>query len=736
MVQSISSSAPRVSTQSPPEISGNPTLCQRVTRIFFQFIGALARIFCCCRENSKTPTSTDQKPPPNLSSRVSSTSRTEAKWHEPGVLIAPDNATENPIESLLGYEDEIAVFLSQRKELTLSVEGTDYIISRPQEGTLQIQQSQSSTQWTLQNRETDEDTTLACCIVAKNHSKKDPAQILSILKELDLQLAALFQEERKAEKIQNELTPELLSALWQFARSNKAMACRNAGVEVRIPNRQNPELMDSVRVRIQPLTVSGRWRTYQCQIRFQVVGTPEELSLVFNEQGHLNEISINPSLASGAVSPEKLFGNQNHWSHQIREIVGELLVAQTTNVNYGDIEFHTLALQLSPLSILRKLSIDNSGKLHINHAYVLNDEFIRSDAIDQGGPRRQFISDLSHYFLTGRSTLPFGMRYQLPFAQIGARDQDVQDACRYLAALIAYCHSTTVNLNADATIVMGRVLDDTFFEIIRYIHNLEFLEENFNDNQEQLFVFIKAVFRDLSAVLPTIDINEIPIEPGLIADALDFYDDPEVPVHFKAQFETLIHALAGDPTAETIPEGFNAKEALKDFLVEQFGSIMITIQSIARHLPQEVTNAILEAENGAAYSLRIQGLKFDRNALANRITASEYQPEEIRQKAEWIRKFIRDERQNQEWVEMFLSFVTGSSTLPQGKNITIVGGDLGKACKPHTCSFSLEVPTDHPRIGLAKGTLIDEQGIRVDDERAFFHHIDYCIKNGVGFAER
>jgi len=138
-------------------------------------------------------------------------------------------------------------------------------------------------------------------------------------------------------------------------------------------------------------------------------------------------------------------------------------------------------------------------------------------------------------------------------------------------------------------------------------------------------------------------------------------------------------------------------------------------QRLRKERTDEKWEAEFHGKDSVAISTKIQG-SISREDIVRQIKVNVQGPAkaEIERKTGWLKEWILSKDTTDQEIRAFLKFVTGSSSLPKDKDITIESqaeGDALPVPKTHTCSFVIElapVPSkygefnDHTSEGLIK----------------------------------
>lgn len=385
------------------------------------------------------------------------------------------------------------------------------------------------------------------------------------------------------------------------------------------------------------------------------------------------DVEIKEVMIDGKSKPENeidalLFSPNAVWQKILKAILNKWLENEGIRVVGTKLDVHSLALKIMPEKVLSKYT-DN-----IDYIKYLNDEMKPRDGIDGGGVTNQFVTELLQNLLDGGDTRALDLgEGALPLIKVWSdKEESGKEAGRNLGRLInRICHKK----DTDRRLCAGRVVPDSFFQILRYYLDLNFAYPDVD------FICRISKLATSEYLKPLISYLEGNISRDNTEQCLLIFDISNIELTDAEKQSVLV-----------------LKKQSFAFLREKVEPIIILAGEMTTMLDQNAKRWI-QGEAPQNVSEIVQGKILDKEDIISRIDLPpQYHTREydiIRDKIDYLKEHIRDPETTMKWLGDFVFFVTGQRTLVASSKIKINPVSGRGYCAAHTCFKTLDVPMTH-----------------------------------------
>lgn len=480
-----------------------------------------------------------------------------------------------------------------------------------------------------------------------------------------------------------------------------------------------------------------------------------KMGVIIDDAGRITSLRINnkPQPEGSTIVPDEFL-------NRLQVCFKQALQLSSTYTNYDyqhqpdipSIQVQLVRRGLKDIPEFHLQSISNSlliGMLQVKDPKIkvsfLNDDMTFAEGTDAGGLSRDYMDDLfdgitksnqlsfktlkSSSLALPQTKNPYKEGESLPVLNV-----EEQEVYTNIGKLVMYCyHSEKVPGHWENTYFLGRHFDDALFKAALSLTAKEIdtpfeklsLETKLKigkallESQIETGIDLKFHHQHLSWLSRYDSLNDTELMEASQAVVYAGY----APDELTEKGEGLV------PDIEKIKQD---KDSFKKYLIDlvftpdynygQLGSQIAPIHAIAQgmksfcHPDSDVLNdnnhwdVKIKNEKYVDFSTKVQGY-IDRKEIASQIVMDRSRiggfqaVSEIRKKVDWLKEWLIDEKKgaSDEEVRLLLKFITGCSSFPRGKQITVIS-QVAKPYIPiplaHTCSFEIELSPVKSFYGL------------------------------------
>jgi len=364
----------------------------------------------------------------------------------------------------------------------------------------------------------------------------------------------------------------------------------------------------------------------------------------------------------------------------------------------------------------------------------LKNDGTREIGTDRGGLSRDFLDELSRG-ITEFPNLRFhqieenGLKIPLTIAEASSENRSPslnsqeKDLYQNLGKLMMYCYHSKSKAHFDLTYLLGRHFDDAIFKAALSLNSDEIdtpfeklpIETKFNMCEDLLkmrsgsanYINLLNATRKLwmAKDKKLMGAVEFVDQMGFLPEDLDLKNDLDEfdIVKIKAHRMTILNSLCDQLFTAGGEHGVLGRELAPIHALAQGLKAFSqpTIPSSAASSAAQINtrwNAQFLNMDVVEFSSKVQGT-LDRETIVKQMVVcaelmTDREKREITKKMKWLQEWIKDEASEME-LQNLLRFLTGSSSLPAGKQIKIIKQVEEEKYNPiphvHTCSLTIEI---------------------------------------------
>jgi hypothetical protein len=343
----------------------------------------------------------------------------------------------------------------------------------------------------------------------------------------------------------------------------------------------------------------------------------------------------------------------------------------------------------------------------------LKDDLSKEVGIDAGGLTRDYIDDLMRG-ITERAQLPFNTDLFLPKATaqekptdpliINAREKEIY---RELGIVFMYCyHSEKSEGIWDRSYSTGRHFDDALFKVAFSLTSKEIDQPFEKLSFERQFELCKALVGAYDKQTSSLQSYNKMLEWIGKDNILGEQDEIKVYIeHVLPENAVLTNEVMKEALKKVFVEGFTGELAAIHAIAGGMKQVYHpgSVQQLQKNSTEWDRTAKTHSEKFVEVSNKVQGsINRDDIAKSIEIRSNLAANQEIFKKTTWLKEWITGKnaqgqkvspQASEEELKNFLKFVTGSTSLPKDKKITVgkQHDELYPVPKAHTCSFEMEL---------------------------------------------
>lgn len=403
----------------------------------------------------------------------------------------------------------------------------------------------------------------------------------------------------------------------------------------------------------------------------------QKLTIYLDKAGAIHAVELD----NQKVSPLFLFNKEHIWNSLLSVLLKDFLkenalkvqdvpVAYLINGNRidfsGTFVYHQAVIKECPELVLSKISPKQMYK-------YLNDDLTESPAIDAGGLKRQFFSQLALSLFDGAPERDIKVKGGVPYLSNSDSkiDKDILEmAGKNLirAALI------------DPEVTLGNILDPSVYSCFNLLIKFD------NTLSDDVMVQASQLLCKSSEMDFLFDIYNrsrlFEESEWAQMESIWFYDAEDRPTTPKDAQQFVEEIILDKYRNQVMAIHHMVKGALGYTELERT-AIRLVYEQFFDHLPHE------------EFVEKIQGMKFDPQGIADRIFTDSHD-RVVRQKTAWLKEYILES--DEEEIKRVLMAITGSTTVTAETKIKISATNAHN-CTAATCSTTLYVPTSHTSVG-------------------------------------
>jgi hypothetical protein len=426
------------------------------------------------------------------------------------------------------------------------------------------------------------------------------------------------------------------------------------------------------------------------------------LAMIFSATGALVGVEIN-----GVAYLDQFNDRNDMWKNLVFSAFKELFVKEGIyhQPHSNTLWVHPNSLAIAPIEFARRFNL-LSFDPRVTHIGFLNDLFQEGPALDVGGLSREFFSSLSGRLFTRSSGL-LKRREDSPYRPYAIQG----DRAYMLTSTLA--RSISSALLSPHGVRLGYLFDKNFYAVLKAACDIPSYH-------------IFALSQVLQMILP-----ESPYRSS-IARWYGQHISREAPINIAEQadlrrdlLEMCTDVFCLDPPSDeseaTIDSYLN--ENLKELFQKQVEEAQF-IKAVRENLRSDVVVLIQTIPTAEAFQIAVEGVAFTADDILERMrvdeammvnySASPPERDVFYRYYQWMREIINEQRENPEWLALFVQFMTGQNNAPRDtlfkfsitrlyEDRTTRSSHRGDQFHIHTCSARLDMP---PLAAMTKEDLL------------------------------